>query len=186
MEASGYGVDLFQGIAQPTGSPVPTGRRYRSVQKKDRSGNHQLLRVSVVIEVPRLSFFKRRSNGRIDFVSPFPCPFNYGSVPALSGEDGDPLDVAVLGPRLPRGKRLRVTVRGAVGFTDLGIRDDKLVCSHQPVANRGRKLILLFFHVYAICKRFLAGYRGATGSTVCEGWVDAREVLAGACRRTTR
>ena len=38
--------------------------------------------VDVVIEIPRGSFLKRGSTGHVDFVSPLPCPFNYGSVPA--------------------------------------------------------------------------------------------------------
>ena len=37
--------------------------------------------VEVVIEVPRGSFLKRGSSGRIDFISPLPCPYNYGAVP---------------------------------------------------------------------------------------------------------
>jgi len=43
--------------------------------------------VEVVIEVPRGSFLKRGSSGHIDFVSPLPCPFNYGAVPTLLGWD---------------------------------------------------------------------------------------------------
>ena len=40
--------------------------------------------VEVVVEIPRGSFLKRGSSGRVDFVSPLPCPFNYGSVPDIS------------------------------------------------------------------------------------------------------
>ncbi len=36
--------------------------------------------VEEVIEVPRGSFVKRGSRGEFDFLSPLPCPFNYGSV----------------------------------------------------------------------------------------------------------
>ena len=49
--------------------------------------------LEVVIEVPRGSFVKRGSSGSIDFVSPLPCPFNYGAVPTLLGLEGDLLDV---------------------------------------------------------------------------------------------
>ena len=56
--------------------------------------------VEVVIEVPRFSFLKRGSTGHIDFISPLPCPFNYGSVPTHLGMEGDLLDALVLGPRL--------------------------------------------------------------------------------------
>ena len=41
--------------------------------------------VEVVIEVPRGSFLKRGSTGQIDFISPLPCPYNYGSVPTSPG-----------------------------------------------------------------------------------------------------
>ena len=41
--------------------------------------------LEIVIEVPRGSFLKRGLTGRIDFVSPLPCPFNYGAVPSHLG-----------------------------------------------------------------------------------------------------
>jgi inorganic pyrophosphatase len=53
----------------------------------------------VVIEVPRGSFLKRGSTGHVDFISPLPCPFNYGSVPIYLGLEGDLLDALVLGKR---------------------------------------------------------------------------------------
>jgi len=59
--------------------------------------------VEVVIEVPRGSFLKRGSSGRVDFVSPLPSPYNYGCVPTHIGLEGDLLDAVVLGPRLPFG-----------------------------------------------------------------------------------
>jgi hypothetical protein len=45
--------------------------------------------LDVVIEIPKGSFLKRGSAGQIDFVSPLPCPFNYGSVPGPSTTAGD-------------------------------------------------------------------------------------------------
>ena len=38
--------------------------------------NLQLPQVEVVIEIPRGSFLKRGWDGSVDFISPFPCPFN--------------------------------------------------------------------------------------------------------------
>ena len=55
--------------------------------------------IEVVIEIPKWSFLKRGTSGKVDFVSPFPCPFNYGSVPRYIGLEGDLLDAVVLGPR---------------------------------------------------------------------------------------
>jgi inorganic pyrophosphatase len=59
--------------------------------------------LEVVIEVPRGSFVKRGSSGSIDFLSPLPCPFNYGAVPTLLGLEGDLLDAVVLGKRIASG-----------------------------------------------------------------------------------
>ena len=85
--------------------------------------------VEVVIEIPKGSFIKRGSTGHVDFVSPLPCPYNYGSVPNYVGLEGDLLDALVLGPRLQAGTLLRVKAWGAVTLTDRGMSDDKLVCS---------------------------------------------------------
>ena len=139
--------------------------------------NMQSTRVEVVIEIPRWSFLKRGSSERVDFVSPLPCPFNYGSIIAYVGSDGDLLDAVVLGPRLPRGKRVEVEAQGAVGFTDRGIYDDKLICSHRPLRQIYRQIVLLFFHFYAFCKRLLNLYRGMSGRTVCEGWGEAAPAI---------
>ena len=86
-----------------------------------RQYNMNQAKVEVVIEIPRGSFLKRGWNGTVDFVSPFPCPFNYGAIPDYIGGEGDLLDAVVLGPRLPRGKRVSVVAQGAVGLTDRGI-----------------------------------------------------------------
>ena len=85
--------------------------------------------VEVVIEIPRGSFLKRGSTGKIDFISPLPCPFNYGSVTDYIGLDGDLLDAVVLGPRLPLGTRIQVKPWGAVVMMDRGLTDDKLICA---------------------------------------------------------
>ena len=77
--------------------------------------------VVVVIEIPRGSFLKRGSTGRIDFISPLPCPFNYGAVPTLLGLEGDLLDAVVLGKRIAYGTGLRVIAYGAVTLTDRGM-----------------------------------------------------------------
>jgi len=77
--------------------------------------------LDVVIEVPRGSFVKRGSSGSIDFISPLPCPFNYGSVPTLLGLEGDLLDAVVLGKRIAYGTGLRVIAYGAVTLTDRGM-----------------------------------------------------------------
>ena len=134
--------------------------------------------VDVVIEIPRGSFLKRGSTGHVDFVSPLPCPFNYGSVPTLVGLEGDLLDAVVLGPRLERGTRLRVPAWGAVVLRDRGMVDHKLVCSAQPLDESARAAVLRFFGLYARCKGLLNVLRGRPGRNACEGWIEAQRALA--------
>jgi len=133
--------------------------------------------LEVVIEIPRGSFLKRGSSGQLDFISPLPCPFNYGSVPAYLGLEGDLLDAVVLGPRLRRGTRVRVQPVGAVGITDRGMYDDKLICSQRPISTYQRFWILLFFRLYARCKGLLNLFRGRDGRNTCEGWGDAAAAI---------
>jgi inorganic pyrophosphatase len=134
--------------------------------------------LDVVIEIPMGSFLKRGSSGRVDFVSPIPCPFNYGSVESLLGLEGDLLDAVVLGPRLSRGSRVTVHAFGAIGLTDRGMYDDKLICSRRPLSRRQRLMVLNFFRLYAKCKWLLNRVRGQAGRNACEGWGDALSALA--------
>lgn len=138
----------------------------------------QGVEVDVVIEVPRGSFLKRGSTGHLDFVSPLPCPFNYGSVPAYVGLEGDLLDALVLGPRLPLGSRTRVRAWGAVILTDRGMTDDKLVCSDRPLEPEERRSVLRFFRLYARCKGLLNLWRRRPGRNACDGWCDAGQAIA--------
>jgi len=134
--------------------------------------------VEVVVEVPRGSFLKRGSTGTIDFVSPLPCPFNYGSVPSLLGLEGDLLDALVLGPRLCFGTHVRVKAWGAVTLTDRGLSDDKLICcEHQPSIAQIRA-VLRFFHFYAKSKGLLNLWRRRPGRNACDGWCAASFALA--------
>ena len=111
--------------------------------------------VEVVIEVPRGSFLKRGATGRVDFVSPLPCPFNYGSLPALPAPDGDAQDAVLLGPRRAAGQRVHVPVRGVIGFLDAGQADDKLICAERALSLTDQRRVLAFFRFYALCKRLL-------------------------------
>ena len=134
--------------------------------------------LEVVIEVPRGSFLKRGMTGEIHFVSPLPCPYNYGAVPTHLGLEGDLLDAIVLGPRLRFGTRLRVRAWGAITLTDRGMSDDKLICSaHMPSA-AARRALLRFFHFYAQCKALRNALKRRPGRNACEGWGDAAEAIA--------
>ncbi len=133
--------------------------------------------LEVEIEIPRGSFIKRGSDGRLDFISPLPCPFNYGSVRAYLGLEGDYLDAVVLGPRLKRGARVRVRAFEAVGLTDRGLYDDKLICALTAPGSKVRGRILRFFHLYARAKAVLNFMRGQSGRNHCDGWSGAQESL---------
>ena len=136
------------------------------------------MEVEVVIEIPRGSFLKRGSTGYIDFISPLPCPYNYGSVPNFLGLEGDLLDALILGPRLSLGTRIEVKAWGAVTLTDHGMMDDKLICSnHRPSLSECQN-VLRFFQLYAKCKRGLNIWRGRPGRNACEGWCEATQAIA--------
>ena len=134
--------------------------------------------IEVLIEVPRGSFLKRSFAGRVDFVSPLPCPFNYGCVPRYVGMEGDLLDALILGPRLALGSRVRIRAWGAVTLTDRGMQDDKLVCSDRPVTAAEQRDLLRFFQFYARCKGLLNVVRRRPGRNACEGWRTAASAIA--------
>ena len=101
--------------------------------------------VSVLIEVAAWSFTKRKADGSLDYISPLPTPFNYGSVPTVMGLDGDPLDALVLGPRLPRGTNIETTVQTVALIVDAGLIDDKLICKDAPLSSGERLSLRVFF-----------------------------------------
>ena len=133
--------------------------------------------MEVTLEIPRGSFRKVGSTGRLDFLSPVPCPFNYGSVRERVGLEGDLLDAVVLGPRLPAGTRVRAFACGAVRLQDRGLYDDKLICATAPLnaagTERARRGALAFFRVYGWAKRLLNLWRGRRGRTGSKGWISA-------------
>lgn len=114
-------------------------------------------RVEVLIEVPRFSFVKRDHNGRLQLLSPFPCPFNYGSLPGTRASDGDPIDALVLGPRRARGELLRIAPRGVVRFLDASQPDPKWICSQRPLTAADLREVERFFSIYGAAKRVLNG-----------------------------
>ena len=139
--------------------------------------------IEVVIEVPRGRFVKRDAQGTLEFISPLPCPFNYGSVAGLTAADGDALDAVVLGPRLAAGSRIRSQVQAVIVFLDAGVQDDKLICAERSLTPQEQRLVLGFFRIYALCKRLMNLVAGRAGYTRCLGWGDATRILAAASRR---
>jgi inorganic pyrophosphatase len=126
----------------------------------------------ILVESPRWSLVKRRADGSVDFISPLPCPYNYGCIPGLQSGDGDPLDVVVLGPRLHRGERVRVPVVGVIKFLDAGCADPKVICSTRPLRPVDKAGLAAFFRTYALFKRGLHLVRGqGGGDTRYLGWL---------------
>jgi inorganic pyrophosphatase len=124
--------------------------------------------LEVRIDTPLGGHVKRRDDGRIEFVSPIACPFNYGSAIDTTAADGDREDVIVLGDKLERGISVRVPVLGRVRFIDGGEQDHKWLCGDvltQLEINRIRR----FFRLYTRAKRLLNALSGVQGLTRFEG-----------------
>jgi len=127
--------------------------------------------LTVVIDVPRGSFIKRDDDGAADFVSPIPCPFNYGHVPGTLADDGDALDAVVLGPKLSLGSTAQVATRARVDFIDAGRSDPKWICANAPLSRFDRLQVAAFFRCYAVAKRVINRVRGKRGPTRYLGWL---------------
>ncbi len=127
--------------------------------------------LTVVIDVPRGSLLKRDDDGAIEFVSPLPCPFNYGHVPDSTAEDGDGVDAVALGRRLGVGATTTLPIRGHIGFIDAGQTDSKWICAAQPLSSFQRLQISSFFRLYAHAKRMINWLRGKSGPTRYLGWL---------------
>lgn len=117
----------------------------------------------------------------------YPC--NYGMVPRTLlgkelGGDGDPLDVLVLGPSLPRGTVVPVRVLGLIHLVDAGDKDDKLIAvpADSPLA-KAKDLVeldALFPGITAILETWFENYKGKD-ALQCSGFggkTDADEMLA--------
>jgi inorganic pyrophosphatase len=124
--------------------------------------------LEVLVELPRAGFIKRGPRGGIELLSPLPCPFNYGSVPGTLAPDGSGEDAVVLGPRLPRGTVVSLSVLGRAHFVDAGMYDGKWICGPE-LRPRDRRLLTLFFHTYALVKRVLNFGKGLSGTTRFDG-----------------
>ncbi|MCK6505234.1 inorganic diphosphatase [Myxococcota bacterium] len=150
--------------------------------------------VQVRIEVPRGGFVKWGADGGVDFVSPLPCPFNYGSLPGPLADDGDPPDAVLLGPRRARGSVVRGRVVGRALFLDQGRRDDKLLCVPEGrdggLSHAERLQLVAFFALYARVKALagrLGGARGrSSGQTRFEGLDDGCAAGGGGGRSRAR
>lgn len=124
--------------------------------------------LEVRIDTARGGFIKRRDDGSVDYVSPLPSPFNYGSAPGTRSADGDREDAIVLGSPLAPGCTLRTRVLGRVRFVDAGVPDPKWLCG-ESLSARDLRRVRRFFWFYARAKRVLNVLRGAAGVTRFDG-----------------
>jgi len=117
----------------------------------------------IYIETPKGSFVKRNEHQKVDFISPFPCPFNYGHIKGEIGGDGDPLDALLLGEHRPLGSEVLAEVVGYVHFIDGGQQDDKLILHQAGTPTLfERMMVYRFFQLYAQLKRISAPLRGTS------------------------
>ncbi len=146
-------------------------------------------RFPVVVEIPQGSKNKYELDNatgllRVDRVlfSAVHYPANYGFVPRTLGDDGDPVDVLVLGqdPIVPLAI---VTARAIGGFQmrdEHGV-DAKIIAVHinDPAVRDYRTLDDLPQHVMLEIRRFFVDYKGLEGKPVADGGdLDREQAIA--------
>ena len=110
---------------------------------------------TILIETSRGSFVKRNEHGQIDYVSPVPSPFHYGSLIGLDGGDGDPMDALWFGDT-PNDIQVIGIVIGVVRFRDKGSVDDKWILTDgRPLTRVELFALQHFFRGYATLKNLL-------------------------------
>jgi len=144
---------------------------------------------NVIIEIPRGSRVKYELDKptgmlRVDRVlySAVMYPANYGFLPRSYCDDGDPLDVLVLGhePVAPM-SIMQARAIGCMRMTDEGDSDDKIIAVHinDPAVSDYRDIGDLPRHTYAEIKRFFEDYKVLEGKEVeVEGLLNAKDALA--------
>jgi inorganic pyrophosphatase len=152
---------------------------------------------TAIIEVPRgcgIKYELDKETGllRVDRVlySSVVFPANYGFFPRSLGEDGDPLDVLVVGGEavVPLAL-LRVRPIGLMRMEDGGKCDDKVVAVHRddPSVAQVREMDDLPGHTLRQLRRFFEDYKILEGKRVEVGEFDGRgealKTLRGALAR---
>jgi len=144
---------------------------------------------NAVIEIPRGSKVKYELDKptgllRLDRIlySAVHYPANYGFLPRSYCEDGDPLDVLVLGqePVVPL-TILRARAIGMIRMEDQGKEDTKIVAVHvdDPSVSEFHDITAVPKHIFAEIHRFFTDYKTLEGKEVkVEEIEDAAVALA--------
>ena len=144
--------------------------------------------VPVIVEVPKGSKTKYeldKKSGliRVDRIlfSAVHYPANYGFIPQTYCDDGDPLDILVLGEEeiVPLAI-LRARPIGVMPMTDQGKQDDKIIAVHadDPEYAHYRSIRELPPHRTEEVRRFFLDYKVLENKTVTvEDFLDRDEAL---------
>jgi inorganic pyrophosphatase len=110
-------------------------------------------------------------------------PGNYGMIPRTIlpkelGGDGDPLDVIVIGPAVPRGSVVKARLIGVLKMLDNGEKDDKLIAvlSNSPLAKISsiKELNRKFKGITDILEIWFSNYKGP-GKIELNGFRDVSQ-----------
>lgn len=122
--------------------------------------------MKIIVDTPKWGFIKKKDDGSIDYISPFPCPFNYGSILDTEGEDGDREDIVVLGKKLKSGTQDCLANRVAiVSFYDKGEFDPKHIYSDKELNTIDKLKLYSFFSLFSVLKLVLNAVKGKKGKT---------------------
>lgn len=152
--------------------------------------------VNAVVEIPAgttakfevdeakgvLRWQKKREDGSRRAIDYLPYPVNYGMVPHTRSQDGDPLDVLVLGRGVERGHVAATRIIGVMMMEQDGVRDDKLIAVPlEPALRNGfselEDIYDLDVHYPAtreLLETWFSFYWGP-GATEVIGWGDVDE-----------
>lgn len=151
--------------------------------------------VNVVVEIPTGTTEKWEVNkpegqmkwefreGKPRVVKYLGYPGNYGMIPKTLlpkdlGGDGDPLDVIVLGPAVPRGSVINAKLVGVLKLLDGGEQDDKLLAVMENTAfyqvNNLTDLHMNYPGVTSIIETWFDNYKGR-GEMTPLGFRDVEE-----------
>lgn len=139
-----------------------------------------------VIEIPKGSQNKYELNKdvgalELDRVINMKYPYNYGFIPQTLSDDGDPVDVFVLGDEpIPPLTRVKLELLDVIHMVDNGKNDEKLICKIA-----GTETTDMLRWQLAEIKCFLTSYKSGTSIIPVNRQDDAIETLREGVRRYT-